>query len=189
MNYDEKNFYLLNMGRIVKDKGIDELTEAFVKLHGEQPGLRLVILGQFEDKLDPISPTAREILTKHPAIIHVAWNENVECFMHLSQLMIHASYREGFPNTLLQAGAMLCPIICSAITGNVDIVTDKETGLLFQPRNADDLYAKLKYALAHKPEMQGYALKLRKRIENEFSQMYVHQCMAEKYRELLGRQS
>lgn len=189
MKHEEQCFYMLSMGRIVKDKGIDELTAAFTKLHSEHPELRLVVLGQFEDKLDPISPASRKILTDHPAIIHIDWNENVEYFMHLSQLMIHASYREGFPNTLLQAGAMNCPIVCSSITGNVDIVTDKETGLLFQPRDANDLYAKIKYALANKTEMQGYAVKLRRRIENEFSQAYVHQCMEEKYRELLEQRS
>ena len=133
LNYDDNLCYLLNMGRIVKDKGVDEVFKAFKVVHAANPKLRLIVLGAFEDDLDPISDEARETLKTHPAIIHIDWSDHVEYFMHLSHLLVHASYREGFPNTLLQTGAMGCPIVCSAIEGSVDIVTHTETGLLFQP--------------------------------------------------------
>jgi glycosyltransferase involved in cell wall biosynthesis len=187
LNYDEQYCYLLNMGRIVKDKGIDEVLRSFKTVHAANDKLRLIVLGAFEDDLDPISDEAREILKTHPAIIHIDWSDHVEYFMHLSHLLIHASYREGFPNTLLQTGAMGCPIVCSAIEGSVDIVTHKETGLLFQSKNADDLLEKLSYALAQPEEMQQYAVNLRKKIENYFSQEYLHGCIKEKYLELLSK--
>jgi glycosyltransferase involved in cell wall biosynthesis len=187
LNYDEECFYILNMGRIVKDKGIDEVLRSFAVVHAADPKLRLVVLGAFEDDLDPISDEAREILKTHPAITHIDWSDDVEYFMHLSHLLIHASYREGFPNTLLQAGAMNCPVICSAIEGSIDIVTHNETGLLFRPGNADDLLEKLKYALSHSGEMKGYAANLRKKIEKYFSQQYLHACLKEKYLELLKK--
>jgi len=187
LNYDENLCYLLNMGRIVKDKGVDEVFKAFKVVHAENPSLRLIVVGAFEDDLDPISDEARETLKTHPAIIHIDWSDHVEYFMHLSHLLIHASYREGFPNTLLQTGAMGCPIVCSAIEGSVDIVTHKETGLLFQPRNADDLLEKLKHALANTEEMKQYAVNLRTKIENNFSQAYVHACMKAKYMEILSK--
>lgn len=187
LNYDESCCYILNMGRIVKDKGIDEVLKSFAIVHAENPKLRLIVLGAFEDDLDPISDETRNILKTHPAITHIDWSDDVEYFMHLSQLLVHASYREGFPNTLLQAGAMNCPIICSAIEGSIDIVTNKETGLLFQPRNAGDLLEKLKYALSHAEEMNGYAINLRTKIEKYFSQQYLHNCLKEKYLELLSK--
>ena len=187
LNYDEDCFYILNMGRIVKDKGIDEVLKSFAIVHAADSKLRLIVLGAFEDDLDPVSDQAREILKTHPAIIHIDWHDDVEYFMHLSHLLVHASYREGFPNTLLQAGAMNCPIICSAIEGSIDIVTHKETGLLFQPRNADDLCEKLKYALTHAEEVSKYAASLRMKIEKYFSQQYLHACLKEKYLELLNK--
>jgi glycosyltransferase involved in cell wall biosynthesis len=107
--------------------------------------------------------------------------------MHLAHLLVHASYREGFPTTLLQTGAMNCPIVCSAIEGSVDIVTHKETGLLFQSKNADDLLEKLSYALANPDEMRQYATNLRTKIENNFSQEYLHGCIRDKYLELLAK--
>jgi glycosyltransferase involved in cell wall biosynthesis len=187
LNYDDDLCYLLNMGRIVKDKGIDEVLGAFTVVHAVNPKLRLIMLGAFEDDLDPISEEAKEILKTHPAIIHIDWSDEVEYFMHLSHLLIHASYREGFPNTLLQSGAMNCPIICSAIEGSVDIVTHNETGLLFQPGNVKDLLEKLKHALAHPDEMNHYATNLRSKIEKYFSQPYLHSCLKEKYLELLHK--
>ena len=187
LNYDDNLYYLLNMGRIVKDKGIDEVLGAFTVVYEANPKLRLVMLGAFEDDLDPISGKAKKILKTHPAIIHIDWSDHVEYFMHLSHLLIHASYREGFPNTLLQTGAMNCPIICSDIVGSVDIVTHQETGLLFQPGKVEDLLEKLTYALAHQEEMNRYATNLRSKIEKYFSQPYLHSCLKEKYLELLSK--
>ncbi len=186
LKYDEQLVYLLNMGRIVKDKGIEELVQVFRILHEKDPKLRLIVLGHFEDNLDPVSAGTREILNTHPGIIHINWSNDVEYFMHLSHVMVHASYREGFPNTILQAGAMKCPIVCSAIEGSVDIVTDRETGILFQPRNAADMEEKLRVALAHPDEMTKYAERLREKVENSFSQEYVHRSLKEKYLELLA---
>ena len=160
---------------------------AFRKLHEENPQLRLIVLGHFEDKLDPIDDAAREVLTSHPAIIHIDWSNEVEYYMHLAHLMVHASYREGFPNTLLQAGAMGCPIVCSAIEGSVDIVTDRETGLLFRPQSTEDLLAAMRTALTHPADMQEYAKRLRVKVEHQFSQAYLHRSMKEKYLELLAQ--
>ncbi|MEP6701149.1 MAG: glycosyltransferase, partial [Bacteroidota bacterium] len=84
-------------------------------------------------------------------------------------------------------GAMQCPVICSAIEGNIDVVTEKETGLLFQPKNAADLLEKLNYALLHVEEMRQYAIILRRKIEKNFDQQYVHRSLKEKYFELLNK--
>ena len=187
LQYDENLCYLLNMGRIVKDKGVDEVFKAFKKIFEQNNKLRLIVLGAFEDDLDPISDEARETLKTHPAIIHIDWSDHVEYFMHISHLLIHASYREGFPNTLLQTGAMRCPILCSAIEGSIDIVTHEETGLLFQPKDADDLLEKLQFAINYPAEMQMYADNLRTKIEKYFSQPYLHKKLKEKYFELLNK--
>lgn len=183
--YDPQYRYLLNMGRIVRDKGIDEVLKTFSVVQKKNPALKLIVLGAFEDDLDPISDEARNILQTHPAVIHIDWSDHVEYFMHISQMLIHASYREGFPNTLLQAGAMNCPIICTEIEGSVDIVTHNETGLIFQPGNAEDLLEKLNYALSHLDEMKQFAINLRKKIEDKFSQQYLHECIRQRYLSLL----
>lgn len=185
VSFDPQYKYLLNMGRIVKDKGIDEVLKVFSKVQQNDPQLKLIVLGAFEDDLDPISEEARNILQTHPAVIHIDWSDHVEYFMHIAHLLVHASYREGFPNTLLQAGAMNCPIVCTEIEGSVDIVTHKETGLIFKPGNAEDLHEKLMYALEHPEEMKQLAINLRKKVEDKFSQPYLYGCIRQRYMELL----
>lgn len=187
INYDETCFYILSMGRIVKDKGIEELVRSFTAVYQTNSKLHLMLLGSFEDDLDPVSKEIKQIIKTHSAITHIDWTDDVEYFMHISHLLVHASYREGFPNTLLQAGAMNCPIVCSSIEGNIDIVTNNETGLLFKPGDAGELLEKLKYAISHINEMKNYAGNLRNKIEKYFSQEYLHQCLKEKYLELLGQ--
>lgn len=188
MQYDNNLVYLLCVGRIVKDKGIDELLTAFSNLYKERSDLRLVLLGSYEDELDPISDEARMILKDHPGIIHISWSDHVEYFMHLSGMLVHPSYREGFPNVLLQAGAMGCPVICSRIEGNIDIVDDGQTGLIFEVQNALSLEEKLRFALANPGQLKEYASKLRKKIEQQFDQRFVHESLKNKYLELLSEQ-
>ena len=186
IHYNKDLTYLLCVGRIVKDKGIDELLEAFTRLYQEDPKLRLVLVGTFEDELDPVSEEARKILSSHPGIILAGWSDQVEYFMHLSFALIHPSHREGFPNVLLQAGAMYCPVICSRIEGNVDIVDHEKTGLIFKVKDGEDLYRKLNEALSDPLRMKGFAQALRHKIEQHFDQKVVHRLLEESYRQLLA---
>ena len=81
--------------------------------------------------------------------------------------------REGFPNVLLQAGAMECPVVCSDIPGNIDIVNDKSTGLHYEVYNTEDLQSKIGYALENFKIMKNYASNLRAIIESKYDRLYV----------------
>lgn len=186
VNYQPDNIYLLSVGRIVNDKGINELLSVFSELYGANNKLRLILVGSFEEDLDPITDEAKKILKDHPGIIHINWSSEVEYYMYLSNLLVHASYREGFPNVLLQAGAMNCPIVCSIIEGNVDIVDHRQTGLLFKVKNEVDLKEKLKFAITNPELMKQYATALKQKIEMKFDQRIVHQAICNKYLELLN---
>jgi glycosyltransferase involved in cell wall biosynthesis len=187
VHYDEQLTYLLCVGRIVKDKGIDELLYAFVRSYEKNNRLRLILVGPFEDDLDPVSEESRATLKTHPGIILTGWSEDVEYFMHFSYALLHPSYREGFPNVLLQAGAMFCPVICSRIEGNIDVVEHEKTGLIFPPRDGGALLAELQKALADPTLMKHYAANLRERVQACFDQRVVHELIEKKYRELLKK--
>ena len=185
IKYDPSFIYFLSVGRIVHDKGMDELLNAFARIYAENPSTRLVLVGAFEDEVDPVSEKARELIHSHPGVIMAGWSEAVEYFMHLSFALIHPSHREGFPNVLLQAGAMHCPIICSRIEGNIDIVEHGKTGLLFEVKNEKELFQQMKYALDNPALLQQNAIALRRQIEQHFDQPIVHSFLLKKYRELL----
>jgi glycosyltransferase involved in cell wall biosynthesis len=152
--------YILCVGRLVKDKGIAELVHTFAALQATRPQLRLVLVGQYEPELDPLPAETLALINSNSAILSVGWSNEVPAFMHLAHLFVFPSHREGFPNVLLQAAAMQLPIVCSAIAGNVDIVTDGETGLLFAQGDEQALLAQTGFALQHPPKMAEMAQKL-----------------------------
>jgi glycosyltransferase involved in cell wall biosynthesis len=186
MKYDPSLTYILSIGRIVKDKGIAEVARVFDRLHRKNGNLRLVLVGEFEEHLDPLDADTMALIKTHPAIILAGWHDEVEYFLHLANVLVHASYREGFPNVLLQAGAMKCPIVCSRIPGNIDIVDHYETGLIFNVRDEEDLYHQLEEAISEKEKMSRMAESLRKKIEENFDTMQVRRFLEEKYLSILG---
>lgn len=185
LNYDPSLTYVVAIGRVVKDKGIYELARAFDRSWKQNDKLRLVLVGGFEEHLDPLDPETLQLIQSHPGIILAGWHDEVEYFLALSHLFIHASYREGFPNVVLQAGALECPVLVSRIPGCVDIVDDRENGLIFEVKNTDDLYEKLQDALNDMPAMRERARRLREKIEQNFERSYVQVKLKERYEEIV----
>lgn len=181
IKYDEKNTYLLSVGRVVKDKGIEELVAAFIEVKKENTNLKLILVGSYENDLDPISKHTLDIIQNDEDIIAYGLSNKVEYFMEIVNLFVHASFREGFPNVLLQAGAMSCPIICSEIPGNIDVVVTNETGLLFEVKNTKDLQKTLSYALQNKNQMRIFASNLSTIVKNRFERNFVHSKIKEEY--------
>ena len=187
LDHTEANTYLMAVGRVVRDKGIPELLTAFGRLSQEQPHLYLVLVGPLERERaeETLSEEQLYIIESDPHILHIDWTDDVAAFLSVADLLVHASHREGFPNVPLQAGAMRCPIVCSAIPGNVDIVTDGETGLTFPVGDTGALQSRLEDALADRERTAHMARALRQRIEEQFDRKVVHGLMLARYRELL----
>lgn len=179
--YDPQLFYIVAIGRVVKDKGIAELANAFARSYKNSPRLRLILVGGFEDHLDPLDADTLQLVKSHPGIILAGWHDEVEYFLALSDLFVHASYREGFPNVVLQAGAMECPALVSRIPGCVDIVDHEENGLIFEAQSAEDLYQKLQQAIHEPEQMKERASRLRKKIEENFERRHIQELIREQY--------
>jgi glycosyltransferase involved in cell wall biosynthesis len=164
LNYNPENTYLLFVGRVVKDKGIAELVAAFLNLSKNNSKLRLIIAGPLEDDLDPLDTDTLHHIGNHPQIHSIGFTSKVKYYMDLADLFVFPSYREGFPNVLLQAGLMNCPIVCSNISGNIDIIKDHHTGLIFESKDALDLERALSYAIANEAKMIAMALRNKSQI-------------------------
>ena len=122
----------------------------------------------------------------HPTILRMGWTADVPYYLHLANALVHPSYREGFPNVLLQAGAMNCPVICSRITGNVDIVDDGETGLICEVKDAETLYQKMKLATGDRSMLDKLSGALRQKVYEKFDQRVVHKTLLQKYHSIIG---
>lgn len=185
INYDTASVYLLYIGRLVKHKGIVELVNVFSLLKKNYPHLKLILVGIFESSLDLLPKKILKQIVDDPCIINVGWSDNAEYYMSLAHYFVFPSYREGFPNVLLEAGAIQLPVICSNIPGNTDIIIHNETGLLFEKKNEKDMYQKLKYALDNPKKMLSMANKLQHYIKFWYEREMYWKILLEEYNKLI----
>lgn len=186
INYSAQHNYVLCISRLVVDKGIVELVTVFTQLQKGDSSLKLILVGEYETALDPLPQTTLTEIEKNEAIIHINWTDQVEYYMHLANCFVFPSHREGFPNVLLQAGAMELPIICSRIAGNIDIVTNNETGLIFDCGNEQQILCLLEYAIANPQYMQIMAKKLQQDIRENYRQENIWQNILAAYKSLVN---
>lgn len=128
-----KDFVFVFVGRIVKDKGIEELVNAFMNLNRKD--IKLLLVGPYEDEIDPISPKTKKIILESANIIHVGFQEDVRPYYTIANLLVFPSYREGFPNVVLEGGAMGLPTIATDICGCNEIIKSNENGILIPKKN------------------------------------------------------
>lgn len=177
---------ILCVGRMVKDKGIEELVTVFERLQKNYP-LQLILVGPFEPHLDPLSSQTLDTIINNPAITHITWSDSIEYYMALADIFVHPSHREGFPNVILQAGAMHLPVICSNIPGNADIIQNEKTGLVFEVKNEDDLYTKLKFAIENKESTEKIAHTLYEEVTQLYNRKRIHGVILDTYNRLLEK--
>lgn len=184
---DESKFTFLFVGRIVKDKGINELVGAFKKLYCEYPDIRLILVGPYEDNLDPISQESRDAISAYADIMAVGkkMGEELLAYYTAADCFVMPSYREGFPNTVLEAGAMGLASIVTDINGSREIIVDGENGMIVPPQNEDRLYHAMKMILTSPADRERLADKARKMISDRFEQSFVRKCLYEYYDELI----
>jgi glycosyltransferase involved in cell wall biosynthesis len=184
INPGEDEFILLAIGRLVKDKGIEELVQAFLSSKIVSRS-KLVLLGAFEQDLNPLSTEVIQAIRENPRIVQIDWSEHVAHYLALADVLVHPSHREGFPNVLLEAGAMQVPVICSDIIGNTDLITQQKTGLIFPVKNVEVLCEALEFAFVKREKMAQYALNLHLEVLQKFDRKVIHQEILSNYKRLL----
>jgi glycosyltransferase involved in cell wall biosynthesis len=180
----ENDYILLSVGRLVLDKGIEELVKAFLgsKIVSKA---KLVLLGSFEQDLNPLSPETIKTITDHPRIVQIDWSDHVAHYMALADVLIHPSHREGFPNVLLEAGAMELPVICSDIVGNTDLITQQKTGLIFPVKNVEVMKEAMEFAFVKREKMAELAANLHNLVVNNYQRKAIQEKIYSKYQSLL----
>ncbi|MEP1086209.1 glycosyltransferase family 4 protein [Algoriphagus sp.] len=180
----EEDFIILSVGRLVKDKGIQELVDAFLgsKIVSKS---KLVLLGSFEQELNPLSPETIKIINDHPRIVQIDWSDHVAHYLALADVLVHPSHREGFPNVLLEAGAMHLPVICSDIIGNTDVITQQKTGLIFPVKNVEVLKEAMEFAYVKRDKMAELADNLYREVCDNYERTQVQQEIFAHYQQVL----
>lgn len=186
LGFSTKAFVFCFVGRIVKDKGINELVHAFVKLNKEFENIKLLLVGPFEKDLDPVSEDVEEFILNHKGILFMNYQDDVRPFFAASDALVFPSYREGFPNVVLQAGAMGLPSIVTNINGCNEIIIEGENGTIIPPKDKDALFIAMKYFVEHKDdEVRKMAKNARPMILSRYEQTEVWNALLKEYQSLV----
>lgn len=179
----------LFVGRIVGDKGINELVEAFVALNKEYSNTRLKLIGRYEENLDPIKPETKQIIDEHEAIelAGARYGDNLLQEYMDADIFVMPSYREGFPNTVIEAGAMNLPSVVTDINGSREIITDGENGLIVPPQTTETLYAAMRRLVEDEVLRNSIIKNARPMIASRFEKSFVQQCLIDFYDEIIKR--
>lgn len=175
------NFVFIFIGRLVKDKGINELIHAFKKLSSSKA--KLLLVGSLEPDHGLEDNTLHEI-KNNPDIISVGFQKDVRLFLAISDALVFPSYREGFPNVVMQAGAMGLPSIVTDINGSNEIIIHNENGIIIPPKN--DLFLYESMVMVSKDHALREKLKrnARQMIADRYQQSVVLNALLEEYKNL-----
>ena len=188
LNIQPDDFVFVFVGRIVSDKGINELIKAFSELQtveNKPAGIKLLLVGGLENDLDPLNPETLAEINQNKDIISVGFQQDVRSFFAIADALIFPSYREGFPNVVMQAGAMGLPSIVSDINGCNEIIIEGENGLIIPSKNVEKLKEKMLTLAKDKNLYTKLKGNSRRMIENRYEQSVVWNALLEEYEGLL----
>ncbi|SEH47981.1 glycosyltransferase family 4 protein [Epilithonimonas hominis] len=190
LNIGENDFVFLFVGRLVGDKGINELVKAFSELpRSSNQNIRrniLLLVGPYEHDLDPLLPDTIIEIENNPNIISVGFQKDVRPYFAISDVFVFPSYREGFPNVLLQAGAMGKFSIVTDINGSNEIIENHINGIIIPVRNEIALKLEMMNAIELLKKNQNLKNICRMRIKNMFEQSIIWEVLKNEYKNHVG---
>jgi glycosyltransferase involved in cell wall biosynthesis len=180
----EEDVVFIFVGRLVGDKGINELVAAFDTLTKHFQNIKLLLVGAFESDLDPLNNQTLKMIDDNSAILSAGFQQDVRSYFAIADALVFPSYREGFPNVVLQAGAMGLPSIVSDINGCNEIIKEEENGLIISVKDSEAIYKAMKRVLEDpvlKNKLQNNA---RNMITELYEQHIVWNALLKEYKSL-----
>ncbi|WP_313803808.1 glycosyltransferase family 4 protein [Flavobacterium sp.] len=184
LGIEKNDFVFVFVGRLVGDKGINELINSFYAIAKENVATKLLLVGPFEDDLDPLNSETKKILSEHKQIIAVGYQQDVRPFLAISNSLVFPSYREGFPNVVMQAGAMGLPAIVSDINGCNEIISHEENGLIVAVKSEVAVCEAMRRMLNDKQLYKHLQLNARNAITSRFEQQVIWKALLNEYQSL-----
>lgn len=185
LNILPDDFVFVFVGRLVGDKGINELITAFSNLNN--PKTKLLLVGTQEKELDPLKPQTINNIVNNNNIIAVGFQKDVRPYFAISDALTFPSYREGFPNVVMQAGAMGLPSIVSNINGCNEIIIEGENGVIVPVKNAELLQQKMELFIQNKDFYTQLQQNSRRLITERYEQSMVWNCLLDEYNKQISK--
>ena len=185
LNIVRKEFVYIFIGRIVGDKGLNELIEAFDNLLKINNEVKLLLVGNFEDELDPLYDKTKMMINANNQIIVTGFKSDVRPYLAISDALVFPSYREGFPNVVMQAGAMGLPSIVSDINGCNEIILNNINGIIIPPKNVKSLLDAMIKIYHDKNYFIKFKKNIRYLITNRYDRELIWSELLDEYNKLL----
>lgn len=187
LNIQSNDFIFIFIGRLVRDKGINELIEAFKQISDEHPkkDIKLLLVGSLEEDLDPLQRESIQEIQYNPKIISVGFQKDVRQYIAISDALVFPSYREGFPNVVMQAGAMGLPSIVSNINGSNEIIVEGINGTIIPVKDNDAIYKAMLDFFNNNIYLSTLKKNSRRMIEERYEQSLVWNALLNEYKTLL----
>ena len=187
LNIKKEDFVFIFLGRLVKDKGINELIKAFKKLNNSHKNIKLLLLGAYENGLDPLLPETNHEITNNSNILMQGWITDVRPYLAISDVLTFPSYREGFPNTVMQACAMNVLCIVSNINGCNEIIKDQKNGIVIPVKSAEALNNAMETVLLDSDLRTKLTTESRVLIKKKYERNFVWKEILNEYNLLLSK--
>lgn len=179
----ETDFVFVFVGRLVGDKGINELIKAFQEI--DKDNVKLILVGPLETELDPLETDTLHSLTTNKNIVSVGFQKDVRAYFAISDALVFPSYREGFPNVVMQAGAMELPSIVTNINGCNEIIVEGENGTIIPVKNSKAIREAMLRFVDDKVYYEKIKSKARSMICSRYEQAVVWEAIRGEYFRLL----
>jgi glycosyltransferase involved in cell wall biosynthesis len=174
-------FTFIFIGRIVKDKGMNELARAMMRLKSEKRDCRLILVGWFEKEQDRMDEDNEYFFMYDDSVRYVGYQKDVRSYLLASDALVFPSYREGFPHVVMEAGAMGLPSIVTDINGCNEIIVDGENGHIIPPRDGEALLKMMRHFLDCPDEVKRMAGNARQMISSRYEHDDVMQALLQMY--------
>ncbi len=181
----KNDFVFIFVGRIVSDKGINELVKAFNKICLVEENIKLLLVGPYEDELDPLQRNTKLLINDNYKIISVGYQNDVRPYFSISNCLVFPSYREGFPNVVMQAGAMKLPSIVSDINGCNEIIENNVNGLVIKVKSVRAIYDAMVNLMSDKLLFNKLRLNCRDKIRIKYERKSYLNLLLNEYENLI----
>jgi glycosyltransferase involved in cell wall biosynthesis len=176
------------VGRLTRDKGVPELIQAFDALLMTVPDATLLLVGWFDKSEDALSPELRRRIDRHPSIVRTGFVTDTAPYYRALDIMVLPTWREGFPNVVLEAAATGIPVITTLATGSRDAVVPEVTGLLIPPGYPEAITEAMLQLLRDPLRRRQMGVAARKWVMERFRHTRVHALTVSLFEDLLQAQ-
>jgi glycosyltransferase involved in cell wall biosynthesis len=181
LNIPDGAFVFLFVGRMVKDKGICELLSAFERITEQNKNVYMLLVGYDGD-----GDMARSELEANGCVRLIDWQDDVRPYYAAADALVFPSYREGFPNVVIEAGAMQLPSIVTDINGSREIIVEGVNGTIVPTHDSEALYMAMRRMLIDDDWRRTLTGNAREMIASRYEQGFVRKCLEDYYHELLA---